>query len=124
MGIGMSMLVKQIASGAQYAVQELSNEHESTMLPSMDARTFSDIDPDMLDLPRFKTAASFRATIPEEHKHIVKIYQINLLHTITDKPTNAQFLILYNKLPNRQAYTDHVCTCGSHVRSGVPCRHF
>ena len=49
---------------------------------------------------------------------------MQLRHCVTDKPKNPQFVLLLDKLPGREAYQDHSCSCGDHCRMGVPCRHY
>mmetsp|Transcript_26560 Transcript_26560/g.74630 ORF Transcript_26560/g.74630 Transcript_26560/m.74630 type:complete len:88 (-) Transcript_26560:95-358(-) len=59
----------------------------------------------------------------EELRESVPAFQVCILHTITNKPTNPRFVLLHDKMEGREAYQKHSCTCGSGVRYGVPCRH-
>jgi len=118
---GLSMFLKQVAAGANYIAYDVE---DLDAVEEPDVRAFSNVDADVLDLPRMKTASHLLRALPTKHQQHAKIYKLVLLHTITNKPTNPQFVILFSKLEGRQAYKDHVCTCGCGVRSGVPCRHF
>ena len=124
-GYGLSMLLKQVSAGANYAACEVDIETmEGLQDADPDVRNCDDLDVDTLDLPRNRTAAELIAGVLEEHHETLRVFRLDLLHTITNKPTNPQFLILYDKLKGRGAYQQHICTCGSAIRCGVPCRHF
>ena len=121
-GFGMSMLHKQMVAGANYSsspyltLDEAQGHH--------DERAFPNSDPDILDTPRHLTASDLQAAIPEKHTADARIFTVRILHTVTDKPTNPHFVILYDKVQDHEAYKSHMCTCGSSVTCGVPCRHY
>ena len=122
-GYGQSFLMKQITVSGQYGVFEMedSNLHDEDVL---DKRHFMTVDPDVADVPRGQTTIGLIESLPEEQQQDVRIFKVQLRHTVTDKPKNPQFVLLHNKLPGREAYQEHTCTCGDHCRLGVPCRHY
>jgi hypothetical protein len=74
-----------------------------------DNRIFQDVDVDVMDMPRYKTAAELVASIANEQQDYVKVYKLSLLHTTTNKPTNSQFLILFDKLEGRARILHTIC---------------
>uniref|UniRef100_A0A7S1SSS1 SWIM-type domain-containing protein n=1 Tax=Tetraselmis chuii TaxID=63592 RepID=A0A7S1SSS1_9CHLO len=93
-------------------------------LRDLDTRPFPFVDPDLADHPRFQTADELRAAAPAHQQEDVRCFEVNIMHTITDKTTNPYFVLLHDKVEGRECYMCHTCTCGYGVRCGVPCRHF
>jgi hypothetical protein len=123
-GYGLAVFQKQMQAGANYSARtfSLSSMEDGFGFPHPPMDAFLDLDPDIFDHPRVLTVAELRAAIPEQDT--VQIFKVSLLHTVTNKPTNPQFVILYDKIEGRECFQEHTCTCGSTVRCGVPCRHF
>lgn len=124
-GYGMTMMQKQIVAGGNYGVATVSlTSMDDGDLQYPDTRPFPFVDPDVADHPRFQTANELRSVVPRHQQEDVRCFQVRILHTITDKPTNPHFVLLHDKVEGRECYRCHTCTCGSGVRCGVPCRHF
>ena len=85
-------------------------------------------DYDLTDLPRYSTLEEAVAEAGVTGQNYVA-YVVELRHTITQQRCNPHFLLAKRpiNMPGDQelsTFADFYCTCGSSVRSGVPCRHF
>ena len=85
---------------------------------------FVETDPDVLDHRRFETAAELRSSLGDTATGEVKIYQVDILHTVTAQLCSPHFVVLHDKVSGREAFKAYLCTCGSGIRCGVPCRHY
>jgi len=95
-------------------------------ISSPDLNVFPLEDPDLADHPRFQTAEELCGAVLAHQRAGVRCYRVTLLHTVIDnnRTRNPHYVLLYDKMEGREASWQHVCTCGSGVRCGVPCRHF
>jgi len=66
----------------------------------------------------------FALKLPGEHRPSARCSRVLLSNTITNMAKNPHFLLLFDKAPGQEYYYRFLCTCGSTVRCGVPCRHF
>ena len=121
-GYGLSMLHKQMVAGANYGAALHTDDDACS--DERDERAFPNADPDIVDAPRYLAASDLQAAISDQHNVDVRMFTVKILHTVTDKPTNPHFVILYDKIQDHEAYKSHMCTCASSIRCGVPCRHF
>ena len=128
---GMAMFNKQVQASGNYTIQEfnlMTHEHDnnvdgSTNTWSLDVSSVT-VDPDLADHPRFLTAKEFVKTLQVDHLQTIKVFRVSVICTITTRKCSPHFIVLYDKLEDRECYKRHSCTCLSGVRCGVPCRHF
>jgi hypothetical protein len=118
---GLSLMLKQVQASQMYVVQPCTS---STCSPErVSLETDELLEPDLRDLPRFKTLQQFldvNAGLCTEDNMAVLV---KLKHTIA-AASNPQFVLLTRKVEGRNCYQDYLCTCGSSIKSGMPCRHF
>jgi len=81
-------------------------------------------DPGLVDHPRCTTVDHIREQLPAEHRAASKTFMVTVLHTLTSRSCSPQFIILQDKIPGRDCFRRPACTCGTGIRTGVPCRHF
>ena len=124
-GYGLGMMAKQMATSSKYGarVVDLTALEDSTFAEQED-NPFVETDPDVLDHRRFETAAELRSSLEDTVTGSVKVYQVDILHTVTARICSPHFVVLHDKVEGREAYKQYLCTCGSGIRCGVPCRHY
>ena len=81
-----------------------------------------DDDQDLVDLPRYTSAKSAIKDLHDASD--TKVFMVYTKMSVNKGMCNPHFVILKNKLPGADTYRDFVCTCGSSVTTGVPCRHY
>ena len=124
-GYGMGMMAKQMAASSKYGarVVELTSLDDSVFVEQPED-PFVETDPDVLDHRRFETAAELRSTLGDTTTGEVKVYQVDILHTVSAQLCSPHFVVLHDKVSGREAFKAYLCTCGSGIRCGVPCRHY
>ena len=83
----MTMMEKQIVAGGNYGVSEVCLTSFDN-LPQTDVRPFPTLDPDLAGHPRFKTIQELHGAILVQLQDVVKLFQVALLHTVTNMPIN------------------------------------
>lgn len=85
----------------------------------------SDLDTDLMDLPRYKTVRELIASLGTDAESSPIVFMVVTKHTMNAGRTNPHFVVLTDAVPERLSrHSGFHCTCGSAVRCGVPCRHF
>ena len=124
-GYGMGMMAKQMAASSKYGarVVDLTSLDDSVFVEQPED-PFVETDPDVLDHRRFETAAELRSSLGDTATGEVKVFQVDILHTVTAQLCSPHFVVLHDKVSGREAFKAYLCTCGSGIRCGVPCRHY
>jgi hypothetical protein len=125
-GYGLNVFNKQVQASGVYGVEPfdlVSAEELCYRVPSLEV-TQRPVDPDLVDHPRFRTTTEIRNRMLQSGTRDYQSFKVLPLHTVTDRECSPHFVVLHDKVPGRECYLGHACTCGSEVRTGVPCRHF
>ena len=124
-GYGLGMMAKQMAASSKYGARAVNLTClQDSIFPEQPVNSFVESDPDLMDHCRFETAEDLRKTLRETGTWEVVTFQVDLLHTISNQMTSPHFVVLHDKVHGREAYQNYLCTCGSGIRCGVPCRHY
>ena len=125
-GYGLTLFNKQVQASGNYVATPLTLTYydDQADVDVRPDRSWASIDPDLSDHPRGITAGVLRNSLPAEHREVATTFVVKILHTITTGPTAPHYIILFNKIEGRECFQEHMCTCGTGVRTGVPCRHF
>lgn len=111
----LQMICTQVQAATKYQVfEDLDCEHPLDVSVPQDSQ-----DPNLVDLPRFKSAKEMlhKAGGSDE-----KVYCITLRWNLPGHLKNPHFVVL--KCREGEVYTDYWCTCGASTRAGIPCRHY
>ena len=122
---GLSVLSKQMSAGSKYGAAEVDVTClDDDAFAGREANPFADDDPDLADHPRFRTAEELRGAMPAATHGEVKVFCVELNHTVNNNLMNPHFVLLHDKVEGRECFKAYRCTCDSGIRCGVPCRHY
>ena len=124
---GLARWVKQLQASTFYTTSRVLDLEEQQQQADpqrlLDASTNED--PDLGDLPSCAALLDLVAqfNIDLTAASVFKVAILPLMHK--DPDLVAQHVVLWDPLPGEGGvFLRHLCTCGSAVRGGVPCRHF
>ena len=116
---GEYLFLKQVQASAKYRAVACKLHQDAVPLDSnLDSASYHDL----VDLPRYQTLEEVVAACDLRDINYTA-FVVNLNHTIEAQTRNPHFVVLKNG-QSTDCCTDFLCTCGSSVKIGIPCRHF
>ena len=111
----LHMMCTQVQAAIKYQVIE---DCEQPL--DLDVSTPPDSqDPSLVDMPRYKSASELLEAGGGSND---KVLCVTLRRCLPGHLKNPHFIVLKQQVG--QVYTDFWCSCGSTIRSGIPCRHY